>query len=315
MKNCFFWGNVFWEIDRMAILAYFYGPVGVILASNVVFFVLTALRLRQAQKDSALVTRNEHNKNKSVDRLLILSPVELIYTASLTFSLSTSSQPLTFIFFHFLSCVLAVDRLCSYLVILSLFLLMGLTWITEIVTWLMEGLERSTYYAIPTDLLNIFSGLFIFVIFVLLKKKVPNDGTVVNQSGRRCNERNDCATGAPAVAPEDDAAHRQRHDAAVDQRPRRHPLDVGQLAHPLNPCWWGPGPPSSPGPGSCLQCSSVFYRAIVVCPRFSRLIEWIRKIINNLTSPTTAISAASSTMDYETYFSSESVIFSTKRLQ
>lgn len=44
---------------------------------------------------------------------------------------------------------------------------MGVTWITEIITWSIEG---SAYYAIPTDILNILTGVFIFIIFVCKKK-------------------------------------------------------------------------------------------------------------------------------------------------
>jgi hypothetical protein len=44
---------------------------------------------------------------------------------------------------------------------------MGVTWITEIITW---AVNAPIYYSIPTDILNILTGVFIFVIFVCKKK-------------------------------------------------------------------------------------------------------------------------------------------------
>ena len=50
--------------DRMSMLAYFYGPIAVILLSNLIFFVLTAIRLHQTRLDSAFATKNQQNKQK-----------------------------------------------------------------------------------------------------------------------------------------------------------------------------------------------------------------------------------------------------------
>ena len=44
---------------------------------------------------------------------------------------------------------------------------MGVTWISEIITW---AVDAPIYYSIPTDVLNILTGVFIFVIFVCKKK-------------------------------------------------------------------------------------------------------------------------------------------------
>lgn len=62
----------------------------------------------------------------------------------------------------------------SVKVIFSLFFLMGVTWVTEIVSFAIG----TSYAWIPTDVLNILTGIFIFVIFVckrnvwkLLKQK------------------------------------------------------------------------------------------------------------------------------------------------
>ena len=52
-------------------------------------------------------------------------------------------------------------------VIFSLFILMGISWIMEIVSWLVGG---SALYWIPSDVFNILMGVFIFIIFVCKKK-------------------------------------------------------------------------------------------------------------------------------------------------
>ena len=44
---------------------------------------------------------------------------------------------------------------------------MGVTWVTEVITAVVEG---GTYYSIPTDVLNILTGVFIFIIFVCKRK-------------------------------------------------------------------------------------------------------------------------------------------------
>lgn len=107
-----------WFADRMSMLAYFYGPIAVILLSNLIFFVLTAIRLHQTRLDSAFATKNQQNKQ-------------------------------------------------NCMVIFGLFVLMGIGWVTEIVTW---SIPDSVYYSIPTDILNILTGLFIFCIFVCKRK-------------------------------------------------------------------------------------------------------------------------------------------------
>jgi G protein-coupled receptor Mth (Methuselah protein) len=52
---------------------------------------------------------------------------------------------------------------CRFKVILSLFLLMGVPWTTEIITFLAKASFES---ALVTDIFNIISPFFIFIIFV-----------------------------------------------------------------------------------------------------------------------------------------------------
>ena len=63
-------------------------------------------------------------------------------------------------------------------IILCLFVLMGVSWVMEIVSFWVGG---SAYIWIPTDILNILTGVFVFVIFVCkrriwksLKNRIPS---------------------------------------------------------------------------------------------------------------------------------------------
>ena len=51
-------------LDRTTILAYVYGPVAAILLCNIIFFVHTALRLYQGQRNRAFATSNQQDKQK-----------------------------------------------------------------------------------------------------------------------------------------------------------------------------------------------------------------------------------------------------------
>jgi G protein-coupled receptor Mth (Methuselah protein) len=53
------------------------------------------------------------------------------------------------------------------LLIFSISLLMGVTWTTEVLSAIDE---KEIRYAIPTDIINILTGVYIFVIFVCKRK-------------------------------------------------------------------------------------------------------------------------------------------------
>ena len=57
---------------------------------------------------------------------------------------------------------LNLDR-CPNLLIFSISLLMGVTWTPEVFSAIDE---KEIYYAIPTDTINILTGVYIFIIFV-----------------------------------------------------------------------------------------------------------------------------------------------------
>ncbi|XP_046644908.1 G-protein coupled receptor Mth2-like isoform X2 [Daphnia pulicaria] len=117
-----------WFFEKEAFLVYLYGPIAVLILSNIVFFVMTAVLLYRASVDAAFAVNSAHAKQK-------------------------------------------------FRVIFSLFILMGVSWMMEVISFAVGG---SAYIWIPTDILNILTGVFIFVIFVckpnvwkLLKLKCP----------------------------------------------------------------------------------------------------------------------------------------------
>ncbi|KAF5292881.1 hypothetical protein FQR65_LT11133 [Abscondita terminalis] len=52
-----------WFQENMGLLLYFYGPLMTIIIVNVVFFGLTAWRIRQTQKDTAVLRQGENKSN------------------------------------------------------------------------------------------------------------------------------------------------------------------------------------------------------------------------------------------------------------
>lgn len=59
----------------------------------------------------------------------------------------------------------------------KLFVVMGLTWACEVVTWYFQG-DKTDYWWYLLDAANIFRGFFIFLIFVI-KKKVRTRTSIV----------------------------------------------------------------------------------------------------------------------------------------
>ncbi|XP_043272450.1 probable G-protein coupled receptor Mth-like 1 [Venturia canescens] len=104
-KQCWFYGDT-------EILAYFFGPIGVLLFINVVFFIATAREL------TCGLWKGEFVK-------------------------STTERA-------------ALGRVCMKLVIV-----MGVTWIADVVSWVVGGPHYVWYF---TDLLNALQGLFIFIV-------------------------------------------------------------------------------------------------------------------------------------------------------
>ena len=91
-------------------------------------------------------------------------------------------------------------------VMFSIFILMGVSWMMEIISFVVGGIAKE-YIWIPTDVINILTGLFIFVIFVckrnvwkLLAKKWSVFERIDRRFGRNTtiNRRGTTSTSAPS---------------------------------------------------------------------------------------------------------------------
>ncbi|XP_055304983.1 G-protein coupled receptor Mth-like isoform X2 [Sitodiplosis mosellana] len=116
------------QIINFYILWYFYTPIGITLTINYVFFLLITLKIRKIQQDIAAERSQEDGS--------------LMQKA-----LNEKKE----------TCILY----------LRLILVMGLIWIMEIVSYLMDNF--SPLFLI-TDILNSLSGLFIFILFIVNRR-------------------------------------------------------------------------------------------------------------------------------------------------
>jgi len=102
-----------WFSDDISAATYLYAPVGVLILVNIVFFLMTIVKLHQANNP---------------DQIVLNIPVKRRLRATF-----------------------------------CLFILMGISWIMEVFSFAVGGLA---YIWIPTDILNILTGIGMFTIFV-----------------------------------------------------------------------------------------------------------------------------------------------------
>ena len=133
-------------------LAYLYGPISVFIVANIILFLCTATLLYRFSSESSLVRRN-HTRQRYVGLQL-----------SIPFTARCKKKQ-----FSFLS--------CRFRIIFSLFLLMGVSWMNELISFVAKGPSSVWIF---TDVLNILTGVYVFIIFVckpkvlkLLKKRLP----------------------------------------------------------------------------------------------------------------------------------------------
>lgn len=115
-------------------MPYFYIPVGLLFLGNIVLFILTSVKLTKYQKDLAVRRLARNQESDRMDQRLI-------------------------------------GRLRkTFLVCVILFLLMGLNWTMELISWWAGGdsLEWSAF-----DLINALQGVLVFGLFVL--RRPPRD--------------------------------------------------------------------------------------------------------------------------------------------
>jgi len=153
--------------DYVARWAYIYGPILFLIIINVVLFVMVAVTLVKQKRELARVLQNNESqsqaggaakKKSSQDReRLVETSLELVMNLTLS---------------SIRVCVIGVF-FCSALLCGKLFLVMGITWLMEVLSFVIGA---TCYAWLATDLMNCLRGFFIFMIFVKKKdviKKVP----------------------------------------------------------------------------------------------------------------------------------------------
>ncbi|KAF5272746.1 hypothetical protein FQA39_LY07773 [Lamprigera yunnana] len=138
-----------WFTGGLPMLLYFYGPLAIVVISNVVLFTRTALRIKQMRKDTAILRRTENKVHSDEnDRQRFYLYLKLFLAMGVNWSMEIVSW--------------AVD-------------------------WQFDEVHQAVW--ILTDLCNALYGVFIFFIFVfkrpiwnLLKKR--NSFCVLNKSLR-----------------------------------------------------------------------------------------------------------------------------------
>ncbi|PSN29392.1 G-protein coupled receptor Mth2 [Blattella germanica] len=118
VEKCWFRGD-------KALLAYFFGPIGVIVLCNIVLFIATAFRIVHLKRETKMLKGGESKRHdEEANR----------------------------------------QRFNLYL---KLFIVMGVNWIMEVISWAAGG---PSYLWYITDLGNTLQGVLIFIIFVWKKK-------------------------------------------------------------------------------------------------------------------------------------------------
>ncbi|XP_075220890.1 G-protein coupled receptor Mth2-like isoform X1 [Lycorma delicatula] len=113
VENCFF------RTDK-AKLVYFYLPLAFILSSNLIFFMMTTIKICKISKETKVLNHGESKRHQEHERQ-------------------------------------------RFLLYVKLFIVMGMNWITELMSFFYPDLKNLWYI---TDASNTLQGVLIFVIFV-----------------------------------------------------------------------------------------------------------------------------------------------------
>ncbi|KAL7732707.1 hypothetical protein ACLKA6_005856 [Drosophila palustris] len=126
-------GEFCWlDMTNWSAMIYFYGPILIILMANTVMFVMTAFKIHGVQREMArIIAREDSTKNLRTEK---------------------DNNPLRFGLF------------------LRLFLIMGVTWSSEIISYFVGNDKQWSKLFYVSDLCNAMQGFLIFMLFVLKKK-------------------------------------------------------------------------------------------------------------------------------------------------
>ncbi|XP_034480581.1 probable G-protein coupled receptor Mth-like 10 isoform X1 [Drosophila innubila] len=127
-------GGLFCWLDmtNWSAMLYFFGPILIIIVANTVMFVMTAFKIHGVQREMArIIAREDSTKNLRTEK---------------------DNNPLRFGLF------------------LRLFLIMGVTWSSEIISYFVGSDKKWSKIFYVSDLCNAMQGFLIFMLFVLKKK-------------------------------------------------------------------------------------------------------------------------------------------------
>lgn len=124
---------------RIVEAIYLYTPISIILAINIALYSITAYKIYKVQKETSVIRNGDSQRHSKIDadkdRYFNLD------RAQTRFSLR---QPRFFLY-------------------LRLFIVMGVTWSMEAISWVFPN-NRIAFYA--SDFLNCIQGFIIFILFV-----------------------------------------------------------------------------------------------------------------------------------------------------
>lgn len=118
-------GQCWLETKKWITLAYFYGPIIIIIGFNISMFIMTSMKIHTVQKEMArIIAKEDSHRNLHKEK-------------------------------------------AKFGLFLRLFIVMGVTWSMEIVSWFLESWEWLFYVS---DICNAIQGLIIFSLFVMKAK-------------------------------------------------------------------------------------------------------------------------------------------------
>ncbi|XP_051860301.1 G-protein coupled receptor Mth2 isoform X2 [Drosophila albomicans] len=126
-------GEYCWlDMTNWSAMIYFFGPIIIIIGANTTMFVMTAFKIHGVQREMArIIAREDSTKNLRTEK---------------------DNNPIRFGLF------------------LRLFIIMGVTWSSEIISYFVGNDKQFSKIFYVSDLCNAMQGFLIFMLFVLKKK-------------------------------------------------------------------------------------------------------------------------------------------------
>ncbi|XP_032592084.1 G-protein coupled receptor Mth2 isoform X3 [Drosophila grimshawi] len=126
-------GELCWlEMRNWSAMLYFFGPILIIIVANTIMFVMTACKIHSVQREMArIIAREDSTKNLRTEK---------------------------------------DKNLIRFGLFLRLFLIMGVTWSSEIISYFVGSDKKWSKIFYVSDLCNAMQGFLIFMLFVLKKK-------------------------------------------------------------------------------------------------------------------------------------------------